>query len=187
MILRRLRLRAGVYVSAMFLLVGLTLAAMANEPITRSQAESMIDARVAAAGLAVVAAFWILLMTFMGRVERAVSTATAVALAAALKAHDEAPLAHSAASEHNHGPMNAQSDRIEEKLDALILEHRIIRGTEDEVCSVIRSLAKQKRDPKESPHARRRDDPPEFDARRDDIRGSTKPDGTDATPLRGKQ
>ena len=174
--IRRLRLRAGVYVSAMLLLVGFACAAMATDPITKSQAEAMIDSRLAAAGVLVFGAFWVLLLTFTGRQEKALTASILrleVAVASFTKAladHDASPLAHTAASEHNHDPMNAQADRIEEKLDSLIMEHRVIRGTEDEVCSVIRSLANQKRDPAGSPRPKRATD-----------------SGDDYRPLRGKQ
>ena len=57
MILCRLRSRIGVYVSAFLLCLGATLA-LANEPITRSQAEAMIDGRLAAAGILVFGAFF---------------------------------------------------------------------------------------------------------------------------------
>ena len=176
MILRRLRLRAGIYVSALLLLVGLALAARATEPITKSQAEAMIDSRLAAAGVLVFGAFWVLLLTFTGRQERALTAsilrleAAVASFTKALADHDASPLAHTAASEHNHDPMNAQAGRIEEKLDALILEHRVIRGTEDEVCHAIRSLANQKRSPADSPNPKRKTD-----------------SGDDYTPLRGKQ
>ena len=79
----------------------------------------------------------------------------------ALEAHNGNPLAPTAASEHNHGPMKDQTDRIEEKLDKLFLEHRIIRSSEDEVCALIR--ASQKRDPADSPKPRREGDPEGFD------------------------
>jgi hypothetical protein len=127
-VIPRLRCRAGIYLSAMLLLVGMALSVAANEPITRSQAEAMIDARLGAAGVLVVGAFWVLLLTISGRSERAL-TASIVRLEAAvtkftndLAAHDSSPYAHRAASEHNHGPLEARLGDMEKKLDKIIAQ-----------------------------------------------------------------
>lgn len=75
----------------------------------------------------------------------------------ALEAHNECTTAHTAAAEHNHGPMREDIKAISEKLDNLLMEHRIIRGSEDEVCMLVRSLA-EKRSPMESPNISRKTD-----------------------------
>lgn len=174
MIIRRLRYSAPVYVSAFLLLVGISLVAHATQPMTESQTKAFVFETVAAAGVVMFGSFWILLNTLVNRVERSLSShvdriekALDDALSG-MKDHDDNPRAHSAASEHNHKPMNDQMTQIESKLDQLILEHRIIRGSEDEVCKFVRSMATH-RDPKDSPKPKREGD-----------------SGDDYTPLRGK-
>ena len=81
----------------------------------------------------------------------------------ALTDHNECTTAHTIAAEHNHQPMNDKISEIADKLDHLILEHRVIRGSEDEVCAMIRSL--RTRDPKDSPKPKRDEDPEGFDGR----------------------
>ena len=170
MILRRLRARVPVYLSALMLLVGATLA-LANEPITRSQAESMIDARIAAAGVIVFGAFWVLLLTISGRSEKALAASidrldkTVAEFKRALETHNESPFAHGPASEHNHAPLMAKLERIEaenERIDADI--DRMKTGLEEFVrfCKS-HQCALGARSPADSPKPRREDDPPDFD------------------------
>ena len=180
MILCRLRSRIGVYVSAFLLCLGATLA-LANEPITRSQAEAMIDGRLAAAGILVFGAFWVLLLTISGRSEKALAGSVARLEAAVdrftsdLMAHNSSEYAHGPAAEHNHKPMESQMNRIEQqiketaiKLDALIHDHDRIQETEGAVCSALDAL--RKRDPQDSPNPKRKTD-----------------SGEDYRPLRGRQ
>lgn len=182
MILRRLRLRAGIYISALLLFAGLALGVQATQPVTRSEMESFVFTTLAGAGIAVVGSFWVLLQSTIGRTEKAADVRLERVeklvgdLVAAMKAHHEDPLAHPAGSANRIDPINARLDELREALQqthdvvtALHAEHQVIRGTEDEVCAVIRSLA-GKRDPNESPKPRRKDDP----------------SGTDNRPLRGK-
>ena len=170
MTLRRLRARVPVYISALLMLIGATLA-VANEPITRSQAESMIDSRLAAAGLVVFGAFWVLLLTISGRSEKALAASidrldkTVAEFKKALELHDSSPFAHGAASEHNHTPLMAKLERIEaenERLDADI--ERMKTGFEEFVrfCKS-HQCAFGARNPADSPKPRREDDPPDFD------------------------
>lgn len=176
MIIRRLRAQAGIYVSALLLCAGV---ALANDPVTQSQMRSFVYETVGGAAVLVLVSFWALLIFFNARAERSLEAAitalketnddTKKALTDSvnklefgiekmldgLHLHAVDPLAHPAASEHNHGPMNEQSKRIEQKLDQLILEHRVIRGSEDEVCKFVRSMA--------TASPKRADDPPDFD------------------------
>lgn len=174
MIIRRLRYSAPVYVSAFLLLVGISLAAHATQPMTESQTKAFVFETIGAAAVVTFGSFWLLLNTLVNRVERSLSAhvdrieqALDDALAG-MKAHDENPRAHYEASEHNHKPMNEQMNSIETKLDNLLMEHRIIRGAEDEVCKFVRQMATH-RDPKDSPKPKREGD-----------------SGDDYTPLRGK-
>lgn len=158
----RLRLRAGIYISAAMMLAGISLVAQAAQAVTRSEMESFVLATIGVAGVVVFSAFWVLLNTINGRSERALlGSVTRLELAVeklliAMDAHNNNPMAHTAASEHNHGPMNKKMDAIEEKLDQLLMEHRVIRGSEDEVCALVRSMAK--RNPSESPKPKRKTD-----------------------------
>lgn len=178
--LRRLRLRVRVYLSAGMLLLGLSLGAAANEPITKSQAQAMIDGRLAAAGVLVFGAFWVLLLTFTGRQEKALTASilrleVAVAnFAKSLSEHDINPRAHTAASDHNHDPMNEKLDALAAgqhslnvKLERLYSEHRVIRRTE----RCLLQTRTERRDPSDSPSPRRKDDPEDFDATSPNLRG----------------
>ena len=173
----RLRCRAGVYLSAILLFVGMALTVTANEPITRSQAESMIDARLAAAGIIVFGAFWVLLLTISGRSERAL-TASIVRLEAAvtkftsdLAVHDSSPYAHAPASEHNHAPLMAEIGKVKADIERVEKDaERIETGLEEflRYCKT-HQCAMGSRDPAESPRPKRKTD-----------------SGDDYTPLRGK-
>lgn len=165
MIFCRLRARIGIYTSAILLLVGAAVAAQATDPITRSQAESMMDGRLAAAGVLVFGAFWVLLLTISGRSEKALVASIqrlekAVAtFADALARHDESPFAHRAASEHNHLPLEAKIDATKKDLDDFIA------WCQDHQCVGL------PRNPNGSPHRRRATDPPDFDAPNMALRG----------------
>ena len=168
--IRRLRARVPVYVSALMLLVGATLA-LANEPITRSQAESMIDARIAAAGLAVFGAFWVLLLTISGRSEKALAASidrldkTVAEFKRSLELHDSSPFAHGPASEHNHAPLLVKVDRIEEEIERVDSDIERMKTGFEEFVRFCKShqCASGARNPADSPKPRREDDPPDFD------------------------
>ena len=179
MILRRLRLRVGIYASALLLLCGLTLAVQATEPITRSQAQAMIDGRLAAAGVLVFGAFWVLLLTISGRSEKAL-TASVLRLEKAvddfkraLDAHDTSLFAHGPASEHNHAPLMVEIEKVKTDVERVEREaERIESGLEDFIrfCKT-HQCSLGRRNPDDSPNHRRDEDPKDFDGR----------------PLRGKQ
>lgn len=166
--MRRLRLRAGVYTSALMMLCGLSLAARATETITRSQAQAMIDGRLAAAGVLVFGAFWVLLLTISGRSEKALS-ASILRLEAAverftndLMAHNGSEFAHTAAAEHNHKKMDERMAAIKAELDEHVefcLTHQCAFGS---------------RQPTDSPYHRRKEDPEGFDATKLELRGKKK-------------
>lgn len=169
-----MRERVGLYLSWMILFVGVAMTAHAQQQvaagITHAEMRAFVYSALAIAGLAVVGGVagvlaWILARDRdlqrenMSRLEHALSEIGAGLHDAirALDAHNSSPYAHGPASEHNHGPMNDTSDRIEGKLDRLIedcLRHR---------CGLA------PRNPKDSPHPRREGD-----------------SGADYTALRGK-
>jgi hypothetical protein len=74
----------------------------------------------------------------------------------ALERHNADPFSHTAAAEHHHEPMTDQTQRIEEKLDALLIEHRIIHGLAGRGCVALQVL--QERDPMDSQKPHRADD-----------------------------
>lgn len=121
----RLRLRAGVYVSAMLLLVGAALTAHATQAVTSSQMHEYVLTSLGAAGVVVFGAFWVLLITISGRSEKALMASVqrlegaVAAFAEALAKHDGNPYAHQSASEHNHGPILDRLDEIEARLGAI--------------------------------------------------------------------
>lgn len=125
MILRRLRARVPIILACGLLFAG---AALATTPVTRSQMESFVYSTMAAVitaavlfGAGIIA--WILARDRDLQGARFDSlTAEVRAAIAALSVHNGDPLAHTAASEHNHAPMNAQLDRIEQRGDETAAE-----------------------------------------------------------------
>ena len=174
--IRRLRLRAPLHIAVLLFVTGYTLTLAATQPVLESHMREFVYWTLGVVLFTVLGSAAAFISYLNSRMERSFEKAIARLEASVAQAfdlmhsHDANPLAHIAAGEHNHGPMNEQSNRIEAKLDALIMEHRIIRGTEDEVCSAIRALGHQKRDPAASPNPKRKDD-----------------SGDDYRPLRGKQ
>lgn len=180
MILCRLRRRAGLYISVLLLLVGASLTARATQPVTRSEMESFVYVTLAVGAGALIGAVWTLLSYHLGRLERMfekgverLEAAQAVAHDA-VRLHNDDPHAHGPASEHNHGPMYAQMDRIEQQgeataelLNQLIRDHNRIQQEEGAICAALAEI--RKRDPKDSPKPHRKGD-----------------SGTDYTALRGK-
>ena len=123
--IRRLRSRALLYVSAILLLVGVSLTARATQPVTRSEMESFVYVTLAVSAGALIGAVWTLLSYHLGRLERMFDRGVARLEAAqsvsheALRMHNDDPLAHVAAAEHNHGPILDRLDEIEARLGAI--------------------------------------------------------------------
>ena len=179
--IRRLRARVPVYLSAFLMLVAVAMAVDAapdtGQHPTWPEISLAIWLRYGAAVATSIGATWVLLAGYERRQDaRHAETMKALSVAAdRLRQHNEEPTAHNVASRHNHGPMNEQTQRIEEKVDALSLnlhdlirDHNRIQSQEGEICTALESL--RRRDPKDSPHPRRADD-----------------SGDDYTPLRGKR
>lgn len=176
MILCRLRARVPVYLSALLMLFAVALAVDAQPattaPPTWPEISLAIWLRYGAAVATSIGATWVLLAGYEKRQDaRHAETMKALAVAAdRLRQHNEEPTAHQAAGEHNHRPMNEQSDRIESKVDALGLDlhdllrdHNRIQATEGSICTALAEL--RRRDPQDSPHPRRAGDPPGSDFR----------------------
>ena len=151
-----LRQRAGAVLLGLAAFLSLTAAAQGVAYVTRAEMREFVWTAIASVGLGAVLIgagpiAWIMqrdrsLQQASIDLVIAATDRLAVQIEAAIGAlarHNEDPRAHVAASEHNHGPMNEQTARIEEKLDQLILEHRVIRGSEDEVCALVRMMAKR--------------------------------------------
>ncbi len=178
--IRRLRARVPVYLSAMLMLCAVALAVDAAPDTvqhpTWPEISLAIWLRYGAAVATSIGATWILMAGYERRQDaRHAETMKALSVAAdRLRLHDEDAGAHRAAGDHNHKPMNEQADRLENKLDQLSLDlhdlirdHNRIQETEGMVCSALQEL--RRRDPHDSPHPKRKTD-----------------SGTDYTPLRGK-
>ena len=172
----RIRRTAPWIIVAGLYMLGVTLALYAADPspITRDEMKSFVYEALATSGVIVIGVAAGLLAWILARDREIngrrldqiaqglsdIATGMQASLSRAieaLEAHNGNPLAHTAASEHNHGPMNGKLDAVEEKLDSLIAEHRLIRDTERCLMTSMR------RDPSDSPHPRRVDDPPGFD------------------------
>lgn len=113
-----MRLRAGVYFSALLLLVGVALTAQATQAVTSSQMHEYVLTSLGAAGVVVFGAFWVLLITISGRSEKALMASVqrlekAVAeFTSALKEHD--------GGEHAHWPISERIDEIDKRIDAIL-------------------------------------------------------------------
>ena len=162
MILRRLRTRAGLYLSGLLVFCGLSLAAQATQPVTRSEMESFVYSTLAVAALATLTGgagilAWILARDRSLQREHLAQIITEISELAtglnravrALEQHDDDPYAHRAASEHNHCPIDKKLDELDRKVDAILLD------CEGRACSG--------RDPAASPYRRRRTDEAESD------------------------
>lgn len=162
MIMRRLRAKAAIYISGMLVALGCGLTASATQPVTKSEMESFVFASLAAGGVAVIGGFWVLLNALLGPMRKSIENIEAHVARSldAVRLHDENEHAHSAASEHNHKPMNDDMKEVKQKLDRLIHEHELIHAG----CQI-----QAERDPKESPFKRR----------------SSDDSGDDFTPIRG--
>lgn len=176
----RLRARAALHLAVVLFFGGWSLTAMATQAVLRSQMESFVYWVFGVGAFALLGAGGAFVSHLMTRMERSMDTAISRLEKAVeitgndLLAHNNAPLAHVAASEHNHGPMTRQSDRIEEKVDELtrvlhdlVRDHNRIQGQEGEICSALAEL--RRRNPADS-NPKRKDD-----------------SGPDYTPLRGKE
>jgi len=161
-ILRRLRTRAGLYLSGLLVFCGLSLVAQATQTVTRSEMEAFVYSTLAVAALATLTGgagilAWILARDRSLQREHLSQIITEISELAsglngeikALATHDDDPYAHRAASEHNHGPMDKKLDALDRKVDAILLD------CEGRACSG--------RDPAASPYRRRRTDEAESD------------------------
>ena len=168
--IRRIRLRAGLYLSGLVLFVGVALAAHATQPVTRSEMESFVYAQLAVSAVAVLGGgagilAWILARDRSLQREHLAQIISAISDLAsglnrairALEDHDKSPYAHAAASEHNHAPLDERLDELDHKIDA------ILRDCETRVCGP--------RDPMASGRVRRASDPEGFDGRPERGRG----------------
>lgn len=131
--IRLFRLRIPIFVSAAMMLCAVSLAMNGDQPaapLTWPEISLAIWLRYGAAVGTSIAATWLLLASYERRQdERMRETGARLdAVLTALQRHDDSPYAHASASEHNHAPMNGQMASIEQKLDQLIEEHRIING-----------------------------------------------------------
>lgn len=160
----RLRSRAGLYVSAILLLAGISLTARATQPVTRSEMESFVYVTLAVGGGALVGAVWTLLSYHLGRLERMFSSGVErIELAQAraqaeVRAHDDDPHAHGPASEHNHGPLMEQIETIASRAER-------IENAVGEVLRDCEALGCRARDPRASLQPKRSGDPEGFDGR----------------------
>jgi flagellar biosynthesis/type III secretory pathway M-ring protein FliF/YscJ len=168
-VIRYVRARVPVYLSALLMLCAVSLAVDAAPDTvqhpTWPEISLAIWIRYGAAVATSIAATWVLMAGYERRQDaRHAETMKALATAAnRLQMHDADPAAHFAAGEHNHRPMNEQADRLETKVDQigldlhdLIRDHKRIQETEGSVCDALAEL--RRRDPKDSPHPRRKDD-----------------------------
>jgi len=184
-VIRYVRARVPVYLSALLMLCAVSLAVDAAPDTvphpTWPEISLAIWLRYGAAVATSIGATWVLLAGYERRQDaRHNETMRALATAAdRLRQHNEEPTAHQAAGEHNHRPMNEQSDRIEEKvndiglkLHDLIRDHNRIQSQEGDICTALESILR--RDPNGSPHRRRATDPPGFAAPDLDLRGPKK-------------
>lgn len=175
--IRKMRVRAGLYMSILLTFTGCAVTAHAQQQvaagITHAEMRAFVYSTLAIAGLAVVGGVAGILAWVLARdrdLQRQAQRETISRLEAALieiaaglgkairalEDHNDSPYAHPSASEHNHAPMNAQMDAIEGKLDQLIEEHREINAG----CYL-----QSHRNPKDSPHPKREGDPAGFDGR----------------------
>jgi hypothetical protein len=146
----RLRTRAGLYLSGLLLFCGLSLAAQATQPVTRSEMESFVYSTLAVAALATLTGgagiiAWILARDRSLQREHLAQIITAISELAtglngairALKEHDSDPDAHGAAQRIGHAPILKRLDEIDGRLDGFFVP----------------------RDPSDSPVRRRHSDP----------------------------
>lgn len=143
MIFCRMRAMAGVYLSAMLLLVGMSLAAHATQAVVEagvSRAE--MYATIGGTGAAILGAFWLLLGSHTSRMEKSVE-----ALVSVMKEHHSDPMAHPAGSATRINPVMDKLDKLAESIAAthtevvaLRAEHNVIRDSEQEVCAMVKVM-----------------------------------------------
>jgi hypothetical protein len=186
-IIRRLRARAALYLAICLFLGGWSLTAMATQPVLESHMKEFVYWTFGVGAFALLGAAGAFVSHLMARMEKSIDASiarlekTVEILGNDLIGHNASPFAHTAAGEHNHGPMNEQSNRIEGKVEGvssqvrelaidlhdLKRDHDRVQSEEGSICTALAEL--RKRDPKDSPKPRRASD-----------------SGTDYTPLRGK-
>jgi hypothetical protein len=170
-IIQSLRFRAPLYLAVTLFLAGFALTAKATTPVLESQMKAFVYWTLAVVLFAVLGSAAAFISYLDARRERAFDIAIGRLEAgverafAAIAAHDNNSLAHTAASEHNHSPMNEKLDRLDQRQQeiyhvvlGLKAEHDLIRSEEDELCSILRAR-------RAAEIKRRSADPPEFDAR----------------------
>lgn len=126
MILVRLRARAGLYLASILAFVGVSLAAQATQPVTRSEMESFVYSTLAVAALATLTGgagiiAWILARDRSLQREHLAQIITAISELAtglngairALKEHDSDPDAHGPAQRVGHAPILQRLDAID--------------------------------------------------------------------------
>jgi len=162
-ILRYVRARAALHMAIGLFLGGWTLAAMANTPVLESHMKEFVYWTFGVGAFALLGAAGAFVSHLMARMEKSIDASiarlekTVEILGNDLVGHNASPFAHTAASEHNHDPMNERVEAIKAELD----EHVMYCKTHQ--------CAFGQRNPSDSPKPRRKDD-----------------SGTDYTPLRGK-
>lgn len=114
--IKRMRLRVGVYASALLLLVGVALIANATTPVTRSEMEAYFWERMAAGGGVLFAAVWVLLQSKTSRIEQMLDK------------------------------LAEGQVMTRDALTGLISEHKMIRENEEEVCAVLRLRRAERQD-----------------------------------------
>ena len=164
MILCRLRRSAALTISLGLFLSGWALTATATTPVLESHMREFVYWTFGVGAFALLGAAGAFVSHLMARMEKSIDASiarlekTVEILGNDLVGHNASPFAHTAASEHNHDPMNERVEAIKAELDDHVL-----------YCKT-HQCAFGRRDPKDSPKPRRATD-----------------SGDDYTPLRGKQ
>jgi hypothetical protein len=125
-ILVRLRTRAGLYLSGLLVFCGLSLAAQATQPVTRSEMESFVYSTLAVAALATLTGgagilAWILARDRDLQREHLSQIITAISELAsglngaikALEAHNDDEYAHGPAQKRGHEPILQRLDAVD--------------------------------------------------------------------------
>lgn len=160
----RLRARAALYLAICLFLGGWSLTAMATQPVLESHMKEFVYWTFGVGAFALLGAAGAFVSHLMARMEKSIDASiarlekTVEILGNDLIGHNASPFAHTAASEHNHDPMNEKVSALKTELD----EHVLYCKTHQ--------CAFGGRNPADSPRPRRAGD-----------------SGDDYTPLRGKQ
>mgnify|MGYP000893684675 CR=1 FL=1 len=161
--IRRVRFRAPLYIAWGLFFLAWTIAARATTPVLESHMREFVYWTIGVVIFSLVGAGGAFVSYLNARMERSFERAigrlekNVEDLGEMLRSHHLDPLAHPIGSANRLDPINEKLDVLHDSLTQLLTEHRIIRGSEDEVCMLVRSLA-QKRDPMESAATKRHDD-----------------------------